>query len=121
MTPRRSPAEAVQHAVAALAEGRMVVVDDADREDEGDLLLAAGCVTDQHVAFLVRHTTGIVCVPMGAERAVALRVPQMTTENTDARGRLHGDRRPRGQGHSRVRRRPRAHRARTGRTGHAGR
>ncbi len=87
MTSRRSPAEAVQHAVAALAEGRMVVVvDDADREDEGDLILAAECVTGQQMAFLVRHTTGIVCVPMSAGRADALRLPQMITENTDAHG-----------------------------------
>ena len=38
------------------------------------------------MAFLVRHTTGIICVPMNAERADALRLPQMTTENTDAHG-----------------------------------
>ena len=87
MTCQRSPAEVVQHAVAALSEGRMViVVDDADREDEGDLILAAECVTERQMAFLVRHTTGIICVPMSAERAEALRLPQMTTENTDAHG-----------------------------------
>ena len=75
---------AVQHAVAALAEGRMVVVtDDADREDEGDLLVAAGLVTEEQIAFLVRHTTGIVCAPMTADRVDALRLPQMVAENTD--------------------------------------
>jgi len=87
VTARRSPAEAVQHAVAALAEGRMVIVaDDADRENEGDLILAAESVTEQQMAFLVRHTTGIVCVPMSADRADALRLPQMTADNTDAHG-----------------------------------
>jgi 3,4-dihydroxy 2-butanone 4-phosphate synthase/GTP cyclohydrolase II len=84
---RRSPAEAVQTAVAALAAGRMViVVDDADREDEGDLVVAAELVTTEQMAFLVRHSTGIVCAPMPADRATALQLPQMVTDNTDAHG-----------------------------------
>jgi 3,4-dihydroxy 2-butanone 4-phosphate synthase/GTP cyclohydrolase II len=83
----RTAAEAVQSAVAALAGGGMiVVVDDADREDEGDLILAADHVTPAQVAFLVRHTTGIICAPMTAERVEALRLPQMVGENTDAHG-----------------------------------
>jgi 3,4-dihydroxy 2-butanone 4-phosphate synthase/GTP cyclohydrolase II len=87
MSPRRSPAEAVQHAVAALAAGGMVVVvDDADREDEGDLIVGAELVTDAQIAFMVRHGTGIVCVPMSAERAEELRLPPMVTDNTDAHG-----------------------------------
>ncbi|QJY47552.1 bifunctional 3,4-dihydroxy-2-butanone-4-phosphate synthase/GTP cyclohydrolase II [Pseudonocardia broussonetiae] len=78
---------AVQRAVAALAAGRMVVVvDDADREDEGDLVLAAATVTAEQVAFVVRHTTGIVCAPMPAERVEALHLPQMVADNTDAHG-----------------------------------
>jgi 3,4-dihydroxy 2-butanone 4-phosphate synthase / GTP cyclohydrolase II len=86
-SPRRSPAEAVQHVVAALAAGRMVVViDDANREDEGDLVVAAEHVTDQQMAFMVRHGTGIVCTPMSAERAEELRLPQMVADNTDAHG-----------------------------------
>lgn len=87
MSPRRSPAEAVQHAVAALAEGRMVVVvDDADREDEGDLIVAAEFVTAPQMAFMVRHGTGIVCTPLPAQRADDLRLPPMVAENTDAHG-----------------------------------
>lgn len=78
---------AVHRAVAALAAGRMVVVtDDADREDEGDLVVAAGSVTAEQVAFVVAHTTGIVCAPMPAQRADALRLPLMVAENTDAHG-----------------------------------
>jgi 3,4-dihydroxy 2-butanone 4-phosphate synthase/GTP cyclohydrolase II len=46
----------------------MVVVDDEDREDEGDLVVAAELVTDEQMALLVRHTTGIVCAPMSATR-----------------------------------------------------
>ena len=87
MTARRSVAEAVQSAVAALAAGGMVVVvDDADREDEGDLVVSADLVTAAQVAFLVRHTTGIICAPMTAGRVDALRLPQMVGENTDAHG-----------------------------------
>ena len=87
MSARRSPAEAVQHAVAALAAGGMVVVvDDADREDEGDLIAAAELVTDRQVAFMVRHGTGIVCTPMSGERADELRLPPMVADNTDTHG-----------------------------------
>ncbi len=83
----RSPAEAVQRALAALAAGRMVVViDDADRENEGDLLVAAELVTDEQMAFIIRHTTGIICAPMTEERCQVLRLPQMVTDNTDAHG-----------------------------------
>ena len=82
-----SPAEAVQSSVAALAAGRMVVVvDDADRENEGDLVVAAELVTEEQMAFIVRHTTGIVCAPMSGERCAALRLPQMVADNTDAYG-----------------------------------
>jgi 3,4-dihydroxy 2-butanone 4-phosphate synthase/GTP cyclohydrolase II len=82
-----SPAEAVHRAVAALAAGRMIVVTDApDRENEGDLVLAADLVTDEHMAFLVRHTTGIVCTPMTAAHADALRLPPMVADNTDTHG-----------------------------------
>ncbi|GAA3249927.1 bifunctional 3,4-dihydroxy-2-butanone-4-phosphate synthase/GTP cyclohydrolase II [Pseudonocardia petroleophila] len=81
------PTRAVQHAVAALAAGGMVVVvDDADREDEGDLVVAAATVTPEQVAFVVRHTTGILCAPMTAERAELLRLPQMVADNADAHG-----------------------------------
>src|SRR3954451_22244776 len=75
----------VQRALAALADGGMVIViDDADRENEGDLVVAAEKVTPEQMAFVVRHTTGIVCAPMPSERADALRLPQMVTHNTDA-------------------------------------
>jgi 3,4-dihydroxy 2-butanone 4-phosphate synthase / GTP cyclohydrolase II len=83
----RPPAEAVHTALAALAAGRMIVVTDhADRENEGDLVVAAEFVTEQQMAFLVRHTTGIVCAPMSAQRCEALRLPQMVADNTDAHG-----------------------------------
>ncbi len=84
---RTSPAEAVGAALAALAAGRMILVtDDADREDEGDLVMAAEFVTEGQMAFIVRHTTGIVCTPMPASRADDLRLPPMVADNTDAHG-----------------------------------
>jgi len=64
----------------------VIVVDDPDREDEGDLVLAAESVTTEQMAFLVRHTTGIICAPMGPDRAQELRLPQMVAANSDSHG-----------------------------------
>ena len=64
----------------------MVVVDDHQRENEGDLVAAAELITPDQLAFLVRHSTGIVCAPMTPERAEALQLPQMVAENTDSHG-----------------------------------
>jgi 3,4-dihydroxy 2-butanone 4-phosphate synthase/GTP cyclohydrolase II len=84
---KRTPTEAVQTAVAALAAGGMVVVvDDEDRENEGDLVVAAELCTTEQMAFLVRHTTGIVCTPMPAARAAELQLPLMVAQNTDNHG-----------------------------------
>lgn len=81
------PGAAVDAAVAALAEGRMiVVVDDEDREDEGDLVVAADLVTEEQMAFLVTHTTGIVCVPLSDDRADRLNLPLMVAHNEDTHG-----------------------------------
>lgn len=87
MTVGWSSAAKVQSAAAALAAGGLVVVvDDADRENEADLLGAAELMTDERMAFLIRHTSGIVCTPMGAQRCAALQLPQMVEQNTDAHG-----------------------------------
>lgn len=64
----------------------VIVVDDADREDEGDLIVAAELMTTETMAFLVRNTTGIVCAPMPAARAAALQLPLMVSDNTDSHG-----------------------------------
>ncbi|WP_051790981.1 3,4-dihydroxy-2-butanone-4-phosphate synthase [Amycolatopsis jejuensis] len=74
----------VRKAVETLAAaGMVVVIDDADRENEGDLIAAAESVTEEHLAFLVQHTTGIICVPMPPERCTVLDLPQMVADNTD--------------------------------------
>lgn len=87
MSVGRTPAEAVQQAVAALAAGQMIVVtDDVDRENEGDLVVAAELVREEQMAFLVRHSTGIVCAPMPPARTDVLRLPPMVADNTEAQG-----------------------------------
>jgi 3,4-dihydroxy 2-butanone 4-phosphate synthase/GTP cyclohydrolase II len=74
-------------ALEALAAGRMVVVaDDRDREDEGDLVMAASMMTAEQMAFFLRHGSGIVCVPMPDARAEALGLPLMVEQNTDSHG-----------------------------------
>ncbi|MCR5978765.1 bifunctional 3,4-dihydroxy-2-butanone-4-phosphate synthase/GTP cyclohydrolase II [Gordonia jinghuaiqii] len=79
--------QSVARAVAAIAAGGfVVVVDDDDRENEGDLIASAASITDEQMSFLVRHTTGIICAPMTAERARRLDLPQMVADNRDAHG-----------------------------------
>jgi 3,4-dihydroxy 2-butanone 4-phosphate synthase/GTP cyclohydrolase II len=71
-------------ALDAVAHGEFVVVVDAkDRENEADLVLAAKHLTPEKMAFLLRHCSGIVCVPMPAERADALDLPLMVADNTE--------------------------------------
>ena len=74
----------VRDARAALGAGRMIIVTDhPDREDEADLIVAAELVTADQMAFIVRHSTGIVCTPMPASRADELCLPPMVADNTD--------------------------------------
>jgi 3,4-dihydroxy 2-butanone 4-phosphate synthase/GTP cyclohydrolase II len=71
--------------IAELKAGRMVIVmDDEDRENEGDLIMAAEMVTPEAVAFIVRHSSGIICTPMTGARLEELRLPQMVSENTES-------------------------------------
>ena len=63
----------------------VIVVDDHDRENEGDLIMLAEHATAEKTAFMVRHTTGILCVAITAERAHALRLPYMVEQNQDVR------------------------------------
>lgn len=72
-------------AVTAIAHGRMVLVaDDAERENEGDLIMAAEFVTDGDMAFMLRHGSGIVCTPMSDAIADVLALPMMVQHNTDS-------------------------------------
>jgi 3,4-dihydroxy 2-butanone 4-phosphate synthase/GTP cyclohydrolase II len=77
----------VQQVVAAIAAGQMViVVDSADRENEGDLVMAAQHVTARHVHFMATQGRGLICVPMTAERLSALQIEPMVAHNTDPAG-----------------------------------
>jgi 3,4-dihydroxy 2-butanone 4-phosphate synthase/GTP cyclohydrolase II len=82
-----SPFAAVEDVIAAFARGEIVVVvDDEDRENEGDLIMAAEFATTERVAFMVRHTSGVLCVPMTGERLDQLELPQMVRASTDSMG-----------------------------------
>jgi 3,4-dihydroxy 2-butanone 4-phosphate synthase/GTP cyclohydrolase II len=71
--------------VADIRAGRMVVIaDDEDRENEGDLIMAAQAVSSESIAFIVRHSSGIICQPMTRERLEQLRLPQMVAENSES-------------------------------------
>ncbi len=70
--------------VAAIKAGHMVVVmDDKGRENEGDLIMAAATATPEQMAFFVRHTSGIICLPATRDHLERLHLPQMVPENTE--------------------------------------
>ena len=72
----------VDAAIKAFAKGEIVVVtDDDDRENEGDLFVAASLCTPEKMAFIIRNTSGIVCAPLGAEHARRLHLDPMVAEN----------------------------------------
>jgi len=76
----------LQATLAAYKNGDLIIVtDDADRENEGDLMILAEKATPEKVAFMVRHTTGILCVAMTQDRARALHLPLMVEENQDSK------------------------------------
>ena len=80
-----SPFSPVEEAIEDIRAGRMViVVDDADRENEGDLIIAAEKVTPEAIAFMVRHTSGVVCMPVVGERLDQLEIPLMVADATDS-------------------------------------
>jgi 3,4-dihydroxy-2-butanone 4-phosphate synthase len=73
----------VEDAIEAIRAGRMIiVVDDEDRENEGDLTIAASAVTPDVINFMARHGRGLVCMPMTGARLQELEVPLMVTQNT---------------------------------------
>ncbi|SAK53492.1 bifunctional 3,4-dihydroxy-2-butanone 4-phosphate synthase/GTP cyclohydrolase II-like protein [Caballeronia fortuita] len=75
----------IEDAIEAMKAGSMVVVvDDEDRENEGDLILAAEFATPQAIAFMVRYTSGMLCVGLPGERIDALELPLMVERNTDS-------------------------------------
>lgn len=81
----RSGFDPIEAIVSDLRRGRMVVVTDAtNRENEGDLVMAAAKVTPERINFMARHGRGLICVPATAERLDALGVARMTSDNREA-------------------------------------
>jgi len=76
--------DAIDDVVSDIAKGRMVIVtDDADRENEGDLVMAAEKVTPEAVNFMATHGRGLICVPISNERAEQLGLQRMVTQNRE--------------------------------------
>ncbi|HEX2425629.1 MAG TPA: bifunctional 3,4-dihydroxy-2-butanone-4-phosphate synthase/GTP cyclohydrolase II [Actinomycetota bacterium] len=83
----RSVFATIEEAIADVAAGKMlIVVDDADRENEGDFVMAAEMATPEAVNFMVTHGRGIVCLPTTAERLDELHVPLMVSKNNESHG-----------------------------------
>jgi 3,4-dihydroxy 2-butanone 4-phosphate synthase / GTP cyclohydrolase II len=79
------PTATIDEAIAAIGAGRMiVVVDDEDRENEGDLIVAAEHATPEVMAFFVRHTSGLICASITSDRADELDLPLMVARNTES-------------------------------------
>ena len=75
----------IEEAIADIEAGKMiVVVDDEDRENEGDLLMAAEKVTPEAINFMARHGRGLICMPIARERLDQLNILSMVEKNTDS-------------------------------------
>ena len=75
----------IEDVIAAVSRGEIVViVDDEDRENEGDFIMAAEFATPEKLAFIVRYSTGVVCCPLTDERCDELRLPLMVEQNTES-------------------------------------
>lgn len=82
-SPDRPLFDTIEDALADLRDGRLViVVDDEDRENEGDFIMAAEAVTPELVNFMTKHGRGLMCVPLTRERAAGLNLPMMEQVNT---------------------------------------
>jgi 3,4-dihydroxy 2-butanone 4-phosphate synthase/GTP cyclohydrolase II len=79
--------DSVADAIEDIRLGRMIIVaDDEDRENEGDLVMAASLITPDHVNFMAQHGRGLICVTLTPDRADKLDLPLMTERNTDPQG-----------------------------------
>ncbi|MCP2158778.1 3,4-dihydroxy-2-butanone-4-phosphate synthase [Agrobacterium tumefaciens] len=75
----------IEDAIEAISRGEMViVVDDEDRENEGDIIAASDSITPQQIAFMMNHARGLICVAMPGERLDALDIPLMVLRNTES-------------------------------------
>jgi 3,4-dihydroxy 2-butanone 4-phosphate synthase / GTP cyclohydrolase II len=82
-----TPFSSIREGIAEIEAGRMlIVVDDEDRENEGDLVMAAEKATPEAVNFMITHARGLVCLPLSGDRLDELKIPPMTDDNTSAQG-----------------------------------
>ena len=75
----------IETALKRFAQGEfLIVTDDVDRENEADLILLAEAATAEKLAFMIRHTSGVICATLTAERAAELDLPLMVRKNRDS-------------------------------------
>ncbi|KAL8646769.1 MAG: hypothetical protein Q9226_006720 [Calogaya cf. arnoldii] len=76
--------DSIEDSIAAFKNGDFIVVlDSTDRENEGDLIIAVDAITTEKMAFMIRHSSGLICAPLTSSRAKALDLPQMVIANAD--------------------------------------
>src|SRR5262249_50578237 len=87
MTEAKSPFATVEDAVEEIRQGRIIVlVDDEDRENEGDLAMAAEKVTPEAINFMAKYGRGLICLPLTEDRCDELHLPLMSPINTSVHG-----------------------------------
>src|SRR5205807_9329676 len=87
MTEQRTPFATVEEAVEEIRNGRMIVlVDDEDRENEGDLTMAAEKITPEAINFMAKYGRGLICLTLTEERCDDLHLPLMSPINTSVHG-----------------------------------
>ena len=78
-----TPFDSIESAIRDIKKGKFIIlVDDEDRENEGDLVIAAEKVTPQAVNFMAKHARGLICLALTPERVEELQLPQQAVENT---------------------------------------
>ena len=78
-----TPFHSIEDAIRDIKQGKLIIlVDDEDRENEGDLVMAAQHVTPQAVNFMARHARGLICLALTPQRVEELHLPQQAVENT---------------------------------------
>ncbi|KAL8789514.1 MAG: hypothetical protein Q9213_001127 [Squamulea squamosa] len=76
--------DSIEDTIEAFSMGEFIVVlDSTDRENEGDLIIAADAITTEKMAFMIRHSSGLICAPLPSNLARSLELPQMVTANAD--------------------------------------
>ena len=83
-TPLSTKFDSIESTLAAFRRGEFIVVlDSQDRENEGDLIIAAEDLTTEKMAFMIRYTSGLICTPLRSYLALSLSLPQMVSHNAD--------------------------------------